>query len=151
MIHRDLSSLNRIIQIYFLQNYQNKKEEKQIVDFLFQCLEEFGINSSILFTHLSNSSEREKAIIRLHKSDYKNKIDFNLINSSLFENSYQLIRRNINMKRYLLIFLLIIPLFCILPSFYFRMNNSIKELDLIKQKFKEEVKKMKNLKMKSNF
>lgn len=132
-----ISSLDRIIHIYYLQNNHNKTEEKQVIEFLFQCLDDYGPDASILFSYLSKSSERENVIKKLYE-DYKEKFDFNFINSSLFESSYKMLKDRQKNKIinffFLLVFLIIIPLSI---SFYLRYR----ELELMKNK--EEIVKFK--------
>lgn len=168
LIGRDLSSLDRIIQIYFKQKKRNISEEKQVIEFLFQYLDIHGSDASILFSHLSESSERENVIQRLH-DEYKDKFDFNIVNSLLFESSFQVI----SLKRCIFSLLFFITfLFSISIVFYrkniqmkskvekydelFQINKNLNdELTNIKVQFNEEFNNKRQLKSdiktKSNF
>lgn len=121
LITRDVSSLDRIIGKYFSQKRRNIKEEKEIIEFLFQYLDINGKDSSILFRHLDQSQERETVIKRLYEN-YKDKFDFNIINSSLFDNSYQKIKKFEHVK-YLL---LLIPLLLMIILFLYIKNQQLK-------------------------
>lgn len=68
LITRDVSSLDRIIGKYFSQKRRNIKEEKEIIEFLFQYLDINGKDGSILFRHLDQSQERETVIKRLYEN-----------------------------------------------------------------------------------
>lgn len=145
LIMRNMSSLNRIIQIYFQQQNRDQNEEKQVINFLFRCLDLRGSDSSILFTHLSKSKQRQNVIKRLHEN-YRGKFDFNLVNSSLFEYSYETIK----FKDYFfyLVYLTII-LVTILLWFLFRITQlnseltKLKENDQTKKEFENELNSIK--------
>lgn len=154
LLMRDISSLDRIIRIYFSQKRRDINEEKQVIDFIFKCLDVRGPDCSILFTHLAESSERENVIKRLHE-EYKDKFDFNLVNSSLFESSYQKIKNEEKMKNLFYFSVIFAPLcFICLIFLILRNNQTIKklneagqinkkleeELTITKQNFDEEVK-----------
>lgn len=136
LIERDISSLDRIIEKYFLQKTRNISDEKEVINFLFEYINLNGMDSSVLFRHLSKSSERDKVIERLYEN-YKNKFDFNLVNSSLFESAYE----NIHLKktiRFLKIFCILLLMTTIFVIFkIIKQKSIIVEYEKINMKLNE--------------
>lgn len=127
LINRDIASLNRIIEVYFSKKNHIKSEEKQVINFLFRCLDAHGRAASILFTHLSDSCEFENVIKRLHKS-YKGIFDFNLINYNVIDFSYKLINLFEIMKIFLLIFFLMLPVSFV----FYHKNRSLVDFQFVR-------------------
>lgn len=125
LLIRNLDSIDRIFKLYFNQINRNQSEEKLIVNFIFQCIDTYGINASSLFRYLRNSNEKNDIIHRFHQN-YEEKFSFNIINSFLFENSNEKIEsNNEERKMSVLIFSLVFSFF-ILFLFFIR-NSDLKK------------------------
>lgn len=99
-LNRDLLSIDRIINKYFNLHDRDPKEEKEVINFLFEYLEMKGKEASILFTHTQHSNERYNIIKRLY-IEYRYKFEFKLVKSSLFLTSFDLIKINEKLKQIL--------------------------------------------------
>lgn len=124
LLARDLPSINRIIKIYFSFRQKNPKEEKQVIDFLFNCLDLYGKKASVLFSHCKSKHYRSYIIDRLY-CKYEDIFDFNYINHSLFENSVEMkqtFKRKITIRNIIIIFLIIL-----ISYLYFQKKNVEKQ------------------------
>lgn len=122
-MRRNIESLDRIINKYFMNKNRDPIEEKEVIEFLFRYLKKEGRNGSILFRHIKNSPERYNIIIRLYNK-YRYKFDFDIVNSSLFLTAFDLIKINQKMKQILYFFACIIPLLIIISfSLYFKTKQ----------------------------
>lgn len=116
LIDRDINSLDRIIKIYFSKK-RRKSEEKQVIEFLFKCLDKHGKKASVLFANLPKFNEKEKVIKRLHEN-YKQKFDsFYISSPNIFDASYDIVKSNDKTK--IINYILIISFL-----FLFIFNNS---------------------------
>lgn len=140
--NQDLSSLNRIMEKYFNIIDRDPKEEKQIINFLFKLLDIIGKDASILFSHIDKSSEYFNIIKRLH-NDYQDKFDFSVVNPSLFQSSFYLIKINEKMKRFLIIFSIIFPFLFISSFFYYSQRKKLSNELVIYQKSYNELNSIK--------
>lgn len=137
LISRDLPSLDRIIEIYFEQKNLKKEDEKEVVDFLFYYLDKHGPDGSVLFRHLKRSSLQEKVLQRLH-DNYQGKFNFDLVNSTFFESSYQSIQTMSKLK--IITFILTLILFTYIFKYEYTKNCNDKryEINQIQQAQKNE-------------
>lgn len=120
---RGLASIDRILNIYFQRRNRNANEEKQVINFMFSCLDFYGIDASLLFKNAEKSKEINKIITRLH-SNYKGKFDWNMVNYTIFEQSNYLISINIYLKL-IIFFLSLLIIFLSILSYYFIKNLQI--------------------------
>lgn len=63
LISRDISSLDRILDIYFSLKNRNISDEKKIINFLFQFIDLNGNDGSALFHHLDKIQNSDEVII----------------------------------------------------------------------------------------
>ena len=141
---RNISSIDRIINIYFMNKNRDLSEEKEVINFLFRYLEKEGRKGSILFRYLHNSLERYNIILRLY-SQFRYKFEFDIVNSSLFITAFDLIKINQKLKRILFFLFLLILL-----SFYFQTNQNKNELQVLKNNHEKNLKHSKII-MKTNY
>lgn len=82
--------LHRIITKYQLKFHDNSNSEipSEIIEFLFRCLDNFGKQSSVLFSNFDFGQMNGKVVSRLFK-DYSEIFDFHFINSDLLKSIYQ--------------------------------------------------------------
>ena len=125
VLFRGFSSIQRILNIYFSQPNRNKNEEKQIINFIFQCIDTFGLNAVSLFKHLKKSEEKNNIIKRLH-DEYDEKYSFNMINSFIFERPFDLIQEKDESKKIIFLTISLIFSFIIL-LIIFLQNNEYKK------------------------
>lgn len=136
-LSRDLKSLDRIVEKYFNIKERDKKEEKQVINFLFKYLDLKGKNASILFSHIKNSAEYYNIIKRLH-NEYQDKFEFSIVNPLLFQYSFNLIKINEQLKKFLLISFFSFTCLIFLSSFYYYQRNKLNEkLQLYETKLNE--------------
>ena len=90
IIELKLAVLLRIFQKY-LNDEENdiKVNNKDMIDFLFRCLDKYGIAASVLFNKIDFAEEQINVIHRL-LHQYKGKFDFNFLNSTLAKTTLQL-------------------------------------------------------------
>lgn len=151
-INRDLSSLDRIIQTYFNLQNRGAKEEKEVIEFLFSYLDKNGEDASILFTHIQHTQERYNIIKRIY-TEYRNKFDFSLVNPALFLTSFELIKVNEKLKRFLYFFTFFLQLFVLVSIFSCYQANQMKNRliqQLIDEKLKQDNLILKNEKLKND-
>ena len=144
-LNKDLPSLDRIIQTYFNLKNRDAKEEKEVIDFLFSYLDKNGENASILFTHTQHTQERYNIIKKIY-TDYRNKFEFGLVNPALFLTSFELIKINEKLKRFLYFFAFFLQLFVIVSIFSCYQANQ----QLIEKKIELDNLNLKNEKLKNN-
>lgn len=140
-LNRDLLSIDRIINKYFNLNNRDPKEEKEVINFLFDYLEMKGKEASILFRHTQHNRERYNIIKRLY-IEYRHKFEFNVINSSLFLASFDIIKINEKLKQFLY-FSSIISLFFAITSISFYNQICQLKSDFHKQ-FNEKIDELKD-------
>ena len=121
LFSRKLNSIDRIIEIYFSFQTHNAEEEKQVIDFLFECLDSFGKEASILFSHIKSTQYRSYIFNRLHQN-YSDKFDFNAIKNLLFEENK--VSSNQQKNKYLIIGIILLILYII---FLIYENNKIEK------------------------
>ena len=88
MLDLPISVLERVFDRYF-KDKKNDSNSSQIIEFLFQCLDKFGRDASILFSNINFGNQSIFVSNRLIK-DYSNIFDFNMINSTLVKTTTQL-------------------------------------------------------------
>ncbi|KAK8886327.1 hypothetical protein M9Y10_041789 [Tritrichomonas musculus] len=120
LMNRNMASIDRITQIYFSKNHNNSHQEEQVIDFLFECLDRYGSDASILFRHVVNSKKVNDIIKRLH-DDYEGVFEWNMVNHCLFENTNSLVSANKHMK--IIIFIISTLLICFSIYMYLHVNK----------------------------
>lgn len=120
---KGLASIDRILYIYFQRKNRNTNEEKQVINFMFSCLDCYGTDASLLFKNAEKSKEINKIITRLH-SNYKGKFDWNMVNYTLFEQSNYIISINTYLKL-LSFFLSLLIIFLSILSYFYIKNLQI--------------------------
>lgn len=98
LLFRSFSSIDRIFVLYFQQKNRKETEEKQIINFMFQCINTYGVDALTLFRHLKYSNEKNNIIQRFH-DEYEEKYSFNIINSFLFERPVETKKNNREKKK----------------------------------------------------
>lgn len=81
--------LYRIVTKYQLKIKDNEQQPPEMIEFLFKCLDHFGITASSLFEHVNLGEVKSEIIYRL-LTKYSHKFDFHFINSNLLKTFYQL-------------------------------------------------------------
>lgn len=127
LINYDISSIDRILSIYFSHANENIENNQIIVDFLFNCIDKYGKTASVLFSHLDDRFDTINILKRIHTS-YENKFDFSFMNLIIFRKSINLIKYNEKMKKENMIlkfFALFLFFSTILLAIIFSYNQNI--------------------------
>lgn len=129
LINQGIKSIDNITRTIFSQkNDLNSNDEKVLTEFLFQCLDVYGKDASILFSNIDFFKKRDNIIKRLHEN-YKDKFDFDVIKASLFEISFKYLDMKSIMTFYFYFSLFLISILLIL----FQFRNINKKLEIESQ------------------
>lgn len=119
---RNLSSVDKILSIYFSKNNPNINDEKQIINFVFQYLDIYGKDALILFRYFKNSNEKRN-IIKRFKKDFQDQYTNEMIDSFLFAQSTNTSKIPKDLQQYSY---LLIPLSIILILIFLIRNYKLK-------------------------
>lgn len=113
-----------------------------MIDFLFDYLDKHNVDGSVLFRHLNKSCLKDQALKRLH-DNYQGKFNFDLVNASLFENSYQNIQTSNTLKILTCILFFILFIFIFKYEYTEKNNDETYKINQIQQaQTNEELKKL---------
>lgn len=119
---RNISSVDKILSIYFSKNNPNINDEKQIINFVFQYLDIYGKDALILFRYFKNSNEKRN-IIKRFKKDFQDQYTNEMIDSFLFTQSTNTSKMPKDLQQYSY---LLIPLSIILILIFLIRNYKLK-------------------------
>lgn len=88
-----ISNLDRIFR-----KMKNDVNIEKITSFLFQCLDKYGRNASVLFSHVDFKKQKINVVKSLI-NEYKDVFDFNMINSTLFETNSEMMSEFARIKK----------------------------------------------------
>ncbi|KAK8889000.1 hypothetical protein M9Y10_033742 [Tritrichomonas musculus] len=95
----EMSVLLRILEKYLKdEESEIKVNNKDMIDFLFRCIDEHGIAASVLFNKIDFGEEQINVIHRLQLYQSQDKFDFNFLNSTLANTALQLIKETDRQK-----------------------------------------------------
>lgn len=128
--------LYRILQIYINKSDKKAIKDKEIIQFLFKCLDKYGEDASILY----NGIDFEEASIEITSSlikHYSNKFNFNMIGSTLLRTTIDLL--NDKEKSCILI-----------NEMQIKLEDKEKEFEQLKSQYKNDIDRLKKEEEKRN-